>query len=178
MKIKNGVKGFTLLELLVVVLIIGILAAIALPQYKMAVGLSKYNSIKQMTESIAQAVGRYYLTTNTAPANLEVLDLDITGEYVTYNGIEKGRIKLPNGRICGFNQRAAGVYQEIICFSTIGGKTIAYATNVYFLTSGSVKRCYALTIDKTHIVNKICQKETGKKPTSPSCDGTCYMYSY
>lgn len=178
MKIKNGVKGFTLLELLVVVLIIGILAAIALPQYKMAVGLSKYNSIKQMTESIAQAVGRYYLTTNTAPANLEVLDLDITGEYRTYNGIDKARIKLPNGRTCGFNQREEGVYQEIICFNTIGGKSIAYTTYVYFLTSGSLRKCYAMTIDKTHIVNKICQKETGEKPTFPGCGGTCYEYSY
>ena len=60
-KIKNVKQGFTLLELLVVVLIIGILASIALPQYQMAVTKAKVASILPIMRRWKDALYEYKL---------------------------------------------------------------------------------------------------------------------
>ena len=60
-KIKNVQQGFTLLELLVVVLIIGILASIALPQYEMAVTKAKVASILPLMRRWKDALQEYKL---------------------------------------------------------------------------------------------------------------------
>ena len=60
-EIKCGTQGFTLLELLVVVLIIGILASIALPQYEMAVTKAKVASILPLMRRWKDAMQEYKL---------------------------------------------------------------------------------------------------------------------
>ena len=74
MKKKNG---FTLLELLVVVLIIGILAAIALPQYKKAVAKAKAVEAIINLKAINQAQKRYMLLHGIYTKNLNELDITI-----------------------------------------------------------------------------------------------------
>jgi len=81
-KIKNGRQGFTLLELLVVVLIIGILAAIALPQYKLAVEKSRMTEAVTILKIIAAAQDRFYMIHNryANAYEMEKLDIEIQGK--------------------------------------------------------------------------------------------------
>lgn len=70
-------KAFTLIELLVVVLIIGILTAIALPQYQKAVEKSKAVQAITLLRAIYQSERMYTMMNGSYPSKFSQLDVKI-----------------------------------------------------------------------------------------------------
>ncbi len=83
--LKNK-KGFTLLELMVVVLIIAILAAIALPQYRIAVEKTRISTNITMMKALHDAIIQYYGTKGEFPTSFSKLSVTVPKGLYTVSG--------------------------------------------------------------------------------------------
>ena len=75
-------KGFVLIELLVVVLVIGILAAVAFPQYEKAVLKSRLESALPTLRTLKEQSDRYYMANGqyqTETVTAMMVDVNMTG---------------------------------------------------------------------------------------------------
>ena len=157
-------KAFTLLELLVVVLIIGILAAIALPQYKMAVLKTQLARAKSTTNDIMKAFELYYTIHNDYPSKFSELDF-------AYNLTDSNIMQTPD-----YYCMISSIYKELYCTINNGNYKISYFISY---STPKTKTCRAWTTDKSDIYNKVCQQETGKTANQAICSGTSYCnYRY
>jgi len=99
---KKVQQGFTLIELMIVVAIIGILAAIAIPAYQDYTIRSQVSEGLNLAAAAKAAVAESFLNTGTAPTNRAVAGMsadavDTQGKYVESLEVTNGQIIITYG---------------------------------------------------------------------------------
>ena len=108
-------NGFTLIELMVVVAVIGVLASIALPNYQVYIQRSEMTEAMSMASTVREKVARYYadelaFPADNAAAGVPEPDLMI-GNRITGLALENGAIHVTMG-----NKASAPLQGKVLSF--------------------------------------------------------------
>ncbi|HGG8095818.1 TPA: pilin [Neisseria meningitidis] len=157
-------KGFTLIELMIVIAIVGILAAVALPAYQDYTARAQVSEAILLAEGQKSAVTEYYLNHGEWPANNSSAGVasasDIKGKYVQ-------KVEVKNGVVTA-TMLSSGVNKEIK-----GKKLSLWAKR----QNGSVKWFCGLPVERTAGANAANADDVAKTGTDSEKINTKHLPS-
>lgn len=151
MQKNNKQKGFTLVELLVVVLVIGILAAVAWPAYQTAVAKSQFAELITLATAINKERQVFSMANGSMPT-FEVMGFSMPG--CSIGGTYKKDLT------CSSKKTVCHI--DIGYVSCIRNEELGYVLfgegNFSYDVQGYSRQCYA----KGNIPNRVCRSLGGK----------------
>ena len=149
-------RGFTLIELVVVIIIIAVLAAVALPMYKHSVLKSKFAVVIPPTKSVADAQEIYYLNNGEYAEDKEALDVSAPDtQQTTVTVSDKKNYKYVMGKHTSIPGAKYIMYQK---------HSKRFADNIH---------CEAQKTDDE--ANWLCEKGLGGTPITGSISGSNFL---
>ena len=157
--LKNK-KGFTLSEMLMVVLILSLLAGIGIPQYRNAARKTKISVHLPIMRTLQDSIVNYYNLNNKLPTKLWQLTID-KREYTV--STDKVGIHKASNCTVSLNNDTSKINISTDCSS---GWTLVYEIVPSSVGYSAGDRLFKVTGDTT--VNEAIAKSFGWKETSPS----------
>ena len=108
MQLRRRMQGITLIELMIVVVIVSILAAVAYPNYQEFTARAKRNEARAALLRLATNQERFYLNNNTFTQDLTALGFATTPTWDTQTGYYTIQVTAANAS----NFTATATYQQ------------------------------------------------------------------
>jgi len=146
-------KGFTLIELMIVVAILGILAAIAIPTYMDYTKRAKVSEAISLLSGVANAIAEYHTSQGQMPTSLDDVGGRKTSRYVADMSLGTSESSDNSTRLS-----VTATLREI--GTGVDGQTLTLYV-IYRGNNETYDKCWYWTVDGKYIPASVKEKQIG-----------------